>query len=58
MIDRAEDKGSSIIVSDHMAGNLSLSSLKSFIGKVFESKTSSIVGGSLLGISDPKGYVV
>jgi len=43
------------VVSDHVAGDLSLSIFKSLVGKVFKAKSGGVVSGSLFRVPNPKG---
>ena len=46
------------MVSNDMTGNISLTSLKSFVGIVLETKSACVEWSSLLGISNPKSNMV
>jgi len=43
---------------DNVSGNVSLTSFKTLVSKVFETESGSVVTGSLSGISDPVDNVV
>lgn len=57
VVDRAETESGSLVVPDHVAGDLSLPVFKALVGEVFEPEAGGVVGGRLFGVSDPEGEV-
>lgn len=58
VIDRAQNKNSSIMVFECMLSNFSFSCFKSFVCKILKSKSGSVEGCSLFCIANPKCDVV
>lgn len=54
VVDRGKDESSSFVIPDDVANSLPFSGLKSFVGKVLETKSGCVVGGGLFGIADPE----
>ena len=55
VVDWAENKGGSFMISDNVTGDFSFSCFKSFVGQVLETESGCVVSSSLLGIADPEG---
>ena len=58
VVDGAENESSSFMVPDNVAGNISLASFQSFVGKVLKAKSACVEWCSLLGIANPEGYMI
>lgn len=58
LINRAKNKGCTFLVSDHMLDDFSLPCFKSLVRKIFKPKPRCIIGSSLLGVTNPKRYVI
>jgi len=58
LINRAKNKNRTLCVFDNMTGDSSFPSFKTFIGKIFKTKSACIKWSSLFSITYPKGDMI